>query len=281
MDIVDAQIHLFLNMDISAGLAAMDSMGIQAALIDEFWGYEDGHPQPGYVNEHDVFRPLAPGAEMASLKHPDRFSWLLRVDPHDRDFDNIISTVKAKPHGRALRLEARSPQEVASLAAGGCMDYFRSAARHNLPVFVLSPGHSLLLEPYVRALPDLRIIIDHCGLPNKVDDYEGVLGLSKYPNVFLKWCHAPRVFGGAHYPYPEVTPYLISTLESFGRERVMWASDFTAIKISCTWAEALFYVREHASLSADDKAWVLGKTLRKLLDWPAPATPSKPVQHKH
>jgi len=37
MDIVDAQIHLFLTMDIDACLAAMSSMGIQAALIDEFW----------------------------------------------------------------------------------------------------------------------------------------------------------------------------------------------------------------------------------------------------
>ncbi len=74
MDIVDAQIHLFLTMDIDACLAAMNSMGIQAALIDEFWGYEGDHPLPGHLTSHGVFRPTAPGAMMASMKYPERFS---------------------------------------------------------------------------------------------------------------------------------------------------------------------------------------------------------------
>ena len=39
MDIVDSQIHLFLTMNADAAIAAMNSIGIQAALIDEFWGY--------------------------------------------------------------------------------------------------------------------------------------------------------------------------------------------------------------------------------------------------
>jgi hypothetical protein len=36
MDIVDSQIHLFLTMDTDGAIAAMNSIGIQAALIDEF-----------------------------------------------------------------------------------------------------------------------------------------------------------------------------------------------------------------------------------------------------
>jgi len=283
MDIVDTQIHLFLTMDTAAGLAAMDAMGIQAALVDEFWGYdgESHEPPPGYRTPSGVFRPVAPGATMASMKHPDRFSWLLRIDPQDPQMDQLMVQVKDAPQGRALRLEARSEQEVNHLAAGGCMDFFRAAQKHDLPVFILSPGNSALLEQYAKALPDLRMVIDHCGMPRALDEYAHVLALAKHRNVFLKWCHAPRVFGATEYPFPEVFPHLGRALDAFGRERLMWASDFTAIRSGHRWADMLFYLRDHAPLSLDDKAWLLGRAARQLLDWPAPATRSAPVQHRH
>src|ERR1700750_1567554 len=108
MDIVDAQIHLFLTMDAAAGIAAMDSLGIQAALIDEFWGYDGDHPLPGHALPGGIFRPIAPGAGMASMKHPDRFSWLLRIDPLDPAYEASMAAVAASPQGRAIRVEARS-----------------------------------------------------------------------------------------------------------------------------------------------------------------------------
>lgn len=281
MDIVDSQIHLFLNMDATAGLSAMDSLGIQAALIDEFWGYDGDHPMPGYKTAEGVFRPTAPGAAMASMKHPDRFSWLLRVDPLDKNFDTLMAEVKSSPQGRALRLEARSEAEVRNLASGANMEFFRAAQRHGLPVFVLSLGNSALLEPYLKACGDLRVVIDHCGLPRTVEDYGQVLALAKYPNVLVKWCHAPRVFGAPRYPFPELAPHLARTLDAFGCERVLWASDFTAIRMDYSWADALFYMRENPTLSEGDKEWILGRTVRTLLDWPAPSVPTRPTQHKH
>jgi L-fuconolactonase len=283
MDIVDSQIHLFLTMNADAAIAAMNSIGIQAALIDEFWGYEgDSHdPPPGYAIPGGVFRPIAPGATMASMKHPDRFSWLLRVDPRDPDLDSLMGQVKVSSEGRALRLEARSEQEVRSFAAGDCMVFFHAAQKHDLPVFILSPGNSALLEPYVRDCPDLRVVIDHCGLPREVDEYNQVLALAKYPNVFLKWCHAPRVFRAPKYPFPEVMPYLARSLDAFGRERIMWGSDFTAIRTGHTWADTLFYLRDNAGLSEGDKEWLLGRTIRTVLDWPAPAQLRQPALHRH
>jgi len=283
MDIVDSQIHLFLTMDAAGAIAAMNSIGIQAALIDEFWGYEsESHdPSPGHPIASGVFRPVAPGATMASMRHPDRFSWLLRINPRDPDLDNLMSHVKSAPQGRALRLEARSEQDVRSLAAGECMVFFKAAQAHGLPVFILSPGNSALLEPYVRACPDLTMVIDHCGLPREIAEYDQVLGLAKYRNVLLKWCHAPRVFRAPRYPFPEVMPHLARSLDAFGRERIMWGSDFTAIRSGHTWADALFYLRDSPSLSEGDKEWLLGRTIRTALDWPAPAEPSRPPSHRH
>jgi predicted TIM-barrel fold metal-dependent hydrolase len=124
-------------------------------------------------------------------------------------------------------------------------------------------------------------VIDHCGLPREIGEFDQVLALAKYRNVFLKWCHAPRVFRAAEYPFPEVMPHLARALDAFGRERIMWASDFTAIRTGHTWAEALFYLRDNPSLSEGDKEWILGRTLRTVLDWPAPAQLAKPVLHRH
>ena len=55
----------------------------------------------------------------------------------------------------------------------------------------------------------------------------------------------------------------------------MWASDFSVIR--GTWAEMLFAVRDSRALSASDKEWVLGRTARTILKWPAPAVaPQRP-----
>ena len=59
------------------------------------------------------------------------------------------------------------------------------------------------------------------------------------------------------------------------------ASDFTAIRSGHTWADSLFYLRDTPSLSEGDKEWILGKSVRKLLDWPAPAQASEPAIHRH
>ena len=281
MDIVDAQIHLFITMDETAGLAVMDSLGIQAALIDEFRGYDGDDPRPGYRTAEGIYRPTATGAAAAAHSHPERFSWLLRVDPFDHEFERLMSDVKAAPQGRAIRLIARGDTEKQRLVEGACMDYFRAAQRIGLPLFVLTAGNAGLLEPYAKAFPDLPIVIDHCGLPQATADYDAVLALAKYRNIFVKWCHAPRIFGASKYPFPEARPYLARTLDAFGRERIMWASDFTASRGLYNWSEALYCMRDNPGLSEGDKEWLLGRTVRKVLKWPAPATPSRPPLHRH
>ena len=79
-----------------------------------------------------------------------------------------------------------------------------------------SPGsraQAHLLVPYLRKYPTLQIILDHCGvgvapplvgelpptlqtslaptLEERVRQLEGVIDLAQYPNLALKWCHAP------------------------------------------------------------------------------------------
>lgn len=218
---------------------------------------------------------------MASMRHPDRFSWLLRVDPHDPSMQEQIEMVSASPQGRALRIEARSDAEVKAFAEGAYTPLFAAAGKAGLPVKVLSPGNADLLERYLRDCPDTKLVLDHIGMPKTLGAYERVLSLAQYPNAYIQWCHAPRVFGFTEYPFPQLTPLLKMAIDAFGVQRIMWASDFTAIRTGHRWSDALFYLRDNPGLSQDEKEWILGRTARSVFDWPAPAALSMPVLHRH
>ena len=102
MDIVDAQVHAnVLGTEVT--LAVMDALGIQAVLFDEYLTTaEDGAPQPGYRLADGAFRPVGPNAEAAALRHPERFAFLMRVDPHDPGIEGWIETLAAAPGFKAL-----------------------------------------------------------------------------------------------------------------------------------------------------------------------------------
>jgi len=77
-------------------------------------------------------------------------------------------------------------------------------------------------------------------------------------------------------------PKLARAIEAFGKHRVLWASDYTVSRDRQNWAESLFYIRHSPTLSTSDKEWTLGRTIRKLLKWPAPEhSPAPAAMHPH
>jgi predicted TIM-barrel fold metal-dependent hydrolase len=63
-------------------------------------------------------------------------------------------------------------------------------------------------------------------------------------------------------------PHLRRAIDAFGAERVIWASDHTVIQ-DHTWADLLYCIRDHPEIEPTEKEWILGRSLRKILDWPA------------
>ena len=71
-------------------------------------------------------------------------------------------------------------------------------------------------------------------------------------------------------------------MDAFGPDRVMWASDYTVSRRRANWGEALFSIRHSPSLSEDEKAAMLGRTARRILNWPALEKAQKPAPlHPH
>ena len=113
MDIVDAQVHVnVLGTEVT--LAIMDALGIQGVLFDEYLtAADDGALHPGYRLPNGAFRSVGPNAEAAALRHPDRFAFLMRVDPLDPGIEGWIETLATAPGFKALRTSSQSVTDVA------------------------------------------------------------------------------------------------------------------------------------------------------------------------
>ena len=294
MDIVDSQIHLFQLNNTHEGLAAMNALGIQAALIHEVWGY-DGVPipsggpvtrnvpapqipDPAFALPDGGYRFLEPGSMWASLRHPERFSYVARIHPQDPELAALMRLAKASPHARGLRIGFPRPDDREGLVTGKFDRYFLEAEAADLPVFVIAPGHPQVATTLMERFPQLRVILDHCGMPASPARFDEVLALAKYDNLALKWAHAQSVFQGGAYPYHAVLPFLRRAIDAFGPERLMWASDYTIPRQGETWAESLFYIRDSDALTSKEKDWVLGASARKILNWPRPTSPAPLTQ---
>jgi predicted TIM-barrel fold metal-dependent hydrolase len=295
MDILDSQVHIGPG-GAAEMVAAMDALGIKSVLNDEWWMGTPGHPF--YPVGEGAIRTTSPTAELAAWTYPGRFSYLVRVDPRDPELKAVIRMIRDAAHARALRISpGMTRAEVADFAGGVYDEIFALASDCGLPVFLQIAGHVDQLERIVSKYPDSRIIICHCGMPpgsrlwpifaqmeglpdskdywRKVAEepvseaFDKVLRAADWPQVALKWAHAPVMFDAAGYPNLAARPFLRRALDAFGAERVMWASDISANQTGESWAELIFAVTENPDLSASEREWVMGKTARKWLSWEA------------
>lgn len=295
MDILDSQVHLGPG-GAAEMVAAMDALGIRSVLIDESWKGALG--KPGYRVGDGAIRTTSPTAELAAWTWPGRFAYLVRVSPDDPEHRAVIRFARDATHARALRVAPGiSRAELAGFAEGTYDGIFAEASDCGLPVFVTILGNTAMLERYALRYPACRIIICHCGMPPnagqwqmiaqweglpdseaywrglseqpKEQAFDAVLQAARWPNVALKWAHAPAHFDAGGYPNPATRPFLRKALNAFGPERVMWASDVTSNQTGETWAQLLFAILENPELSDQEREAILGKTARQWLDWPA------------
>ena len=295
MDIVDSQVHLGPG-GAAEMVAAMNALGIRSALIDEWWMGTAGDPGYRVGEGGKAFRTASPTAELASWTYPGRFAYIVRVDRWDPELRNVVKLARDCAHVRALRVSpGMNRAEIADFTAGAFDGVFAAAADHGFPVFVQIAGQTHLLARYLKKFPSVKVIICHCGMPpgrllwpifarmeNLPDSqeywgrigsepaeqaFDKVLEIAAFPNVALKWAHAPTMFDVPGYPNDGLRPFLRKALNAFGAERIMWASDISANQTGESWAELLFAIRENPDLSPAGKEHVLGRTARAWLGW--------------
>lgn len=283
MEIVDSQIHgphspkawpfgdeseLLLNVELAR--EAMDSVGVDAAVVN--WSVEFG--EAAVQRYPDRFANCVFAGRGGSAGQP---SPVIEVD--DPDIDGAMSAVRDRPGIVALRVViSRGPGQVTvDFTQGRNEPIFAAAEQHGLPIFITAWGYMSSVAEVAAAHPELTLIVDHLGVtqpPSEIGDQpwgalDEVLALGRFPNVALKICGA-ETLSSSPYPYSDVWPYLSRMLEAFTPDRMMWASDYTRLRVlNVNYGDDLHFIRETNELSVADKEKILGQTARRLLRWPA------------
>jgi L-fuconolactonase len=167
----------------------------------------------------------------------------------------------------------RAPDD--ALLTDPALDWFWATAQETrLPVKVFLPANIAALEPILARFPDLRLIIDHAGRRTRgglkdealwTDAHE-LHALARYPDITVKVSSLPS-FSSQPYPFRNLHPHIRAIYDAFGPQRMMWGSDVT--RLTSSYAENIRLFTEALDfLSDDDKAWIMGRTAAKVLDWP-------------
>ncbi|MFC4944260.1 amidohydrolase family protein [Pseudonocardia sp. GCM10023141] len=295
MDIVDGQLHANqigpnwrdsdLDSTVDATIVAMDAVGVNAAVIDEFTGLdEEFHMLPGGRHSNGAWRPERPFSQLAVSRYPHRFVWLSRVDHKDPDLEEVVAGLRKQPGCAGIRVHSGFDGNVwrdLDFEAGGYSRLFAACQDARVPVFIMVTPHSETLERYLLEFPDLVFVIDHIGIAwpdldvaptERYARLDKIRRLSEYGNLHLKWSHVERL---AHdpYPYPDLIPHFRKVVDSYGAERILWASDHTqAVKAGLSphpapYSHSLHYLLDCGAFSSSEKEWMLGRAVRKVLDW--------------
>lgn len=282
MQIIDAQIHQAFTppawdlsdserLALAADLAieAMDAVGVDAALL----------------NAGEDF------IEVAVRRYPGRFAGCGFVAGGMPNSGEFVAGYLNRPGRKAVRVTVRNwltGELDDDFRAGRLEPVLAIAEENNVPVCLSAQGHPDAVAGVAERHPGLTIIVDHLGLPQRPMEVDmtnpwallpAVNRLAQYPNVAIKFSGGPTLSSEA-YPFHDVWDQLRSMVDAFGASRLMWGSDYTRMRVGARstariprreWAtsylDSVCFVRDTDVLSAEEKEYVLGGTIRNLLGW--------------
>jgi predicted TIM-barrel fold metal-dependent hydrolase len=271
MTIADAQVHIwgadtpdrpwpkighsYAHRDTPLGtaelVAEMDAAGVDKAVI----------VPPSWEGDRNDL------AQEACRLHPGRFAIMGRV-PVKPVAPETLKTWRDQPGFLGLRFTVRP--EHTWLKDGDGDWAFAAAEQFGLPVMISCVGSLPLVAKLADRFPNLKLVIDHLALRRVKDDaafadLPDLLALASRPNVAAKASALP-CFSSDPYPYRNIHGYIRRVFDAFGPQRMFWGTDLS--RLPCTYRQAVtMFTEELPFLSADDKAWVMGKGLCAWLGW--------------
>ena len=232
-------------------LTDRQNSGIDTGVFVSAEPYQDDHryvihcmeKAPDLLRGTCLFNPNAP-------ESPRRMANLVR----GRNF------VAARVHstGTTNSAEWRNPHFEAFWEMVGELDLVLQLHMH--------PEWSRELERMVKKYPDMRVVIDHMGRPRQGNpvDYEVILGLSEYPNVYIKLSSlADQSTEGP--PYENLKPLFREIVRRFTPERIVWGDSYRGGMGSAAYAESMqITVQLLDFLPAEKQRQIFVETPRRL-----------------
>ena len=156
-------------------------------------------------------------------------------DPDDDGFADLVERFRALPLARSVRVRlvpalAQGAGGPALLNDDRAMGNLELLARHELVATVEATGDQLgVVADLARALPRLRIVVDHFGWPENPSEQalashsERLSAIASAPNTATRIDAIGTLFGD--WTTDRIRPWLRAALDAFGPERCMLGSD--------------------------------------------------------
>lgn len=149
---------------------------------------------------------------------------------------------------------------------------FWNAARETDAFVQILVHHSQLDQAIelVETYPDLTYAFDHFGhadptVPPEESSFQQFADLAAYDNVAVKVSEIPH-FSAESFPYADMHDHVRWFVDTFGRERVIWGSDFPNVSDVATYEQSLTWLEHVDELSNADREWITGRAFERLLD---------------
>ena len=245
--IVDTHCHIGLHKyePVEALLFHMERAGVDKAVFIQYQGNSDNRYIVDVMNAH-----------------PGRFAAAMIVADDD-DGSAIRGWAEQGIVGIRLLADFRG-------RGRDPLAHWRTAAELDMVVSVFSRPELLRSAEFAKVLrlfPNLSLVIEHLGgvAPGfNVAEFAGITALAQHENLTIKlpgfgeFCHLPC-------PFQQVPPLAELTLEAFGPQRTMWGSDWPPVSSREGFDNSLAFPLDYLSeLSADERAWIFGKTAQKV-----------------
>jgi predicted TIM-barrel fold metal-dependent hydrolase len=237
-------------------LGEMDAAGVDRAII----------VPPTWAGESNTW-----SLDMAA-RYPNRFAVVGRFDVKAPDARGQLEGWLKQPHMLGVRMSFHVKPFIDWLDDGSLNWFWAACERCAIPTMVLVPGMPGKIRPIIERHPDLRILIPHMGFGLDARGAEAfasldeLLELARYPSVVVNVSSVP-CFSNEQYPFRDTHSVIRRIYDSFGPRRMLWGSDLSRLR--GTYSDCLAQFQEALDfLSADDKQWILGKSLAEVLKWP-------------
>jgi L-fuconolactonase len=201
-------------------------------------------------------------------KYPQFFQGVCRVDPLDPAAPDQLSQLTEQGF-RGVRLSPAGDASGDWIRGPLMPPLWKRCDSLKVPMTVLAPiGRIPDVQKLIEKYPDLTVVIDHmadCPVDHP-EQLESLVALERYPKVFVKISHTWSL-SKQSYPWLDSQQLVKRLYDTFGPKRLMWDTDWPIAKERATYPQRLTVVRDDMKfLNADDKSWILSKTVERV--WP-------------
>ena len=207
-------------------------------------------------------------------KYPKEFQGVCRVNPEATDAADELTKWTEEWGFKGVRLSPSASEAGDWITNTDLMDPIWSKAQAlRVPMLLLTKASRLPdAQKYIEKYGDLDVVIDHmadCKPTDSSSELDKLLALAQFPRVYVKISHTWSI-SSEPYPHRDTWAQVKTVLDTFGRERTMWGTDWPVSKSKIDYGKTLELVRDEMDfLTGEDKEWLLSKTIERL--WPFPA----------